>query len=67
MTFNIYKTTETDGQTEFHSNKRDAMRAAKAIAWAQNCPTTVEVLTHAGVRWDESAVVVRRETLTVKP
>lgn len=66
MTFNTYKTTH-QGEAEIHQNKRDAMRAARAEAKRTGQPVKVEILTHAGTRYSEDAVVVRRASETVKP
>lgn len=63
-TFNTYKTT-FNGESEIHQNKRDALATARHEADRTGAPVEVETLQHAGRRWDESAVVIRRAVTTV--
>lgn len=65
-TFNVYETT-CNGEPEYHQNKRDALRAARAEANRLGAPVKVRVTTFAGTRYDPSAVPVRRETIDVIP
>jgi len=66
MTFHTYQTSFNDSP-EVHQNKRDAIRAAKSEAKRTGEAVKVTTLTHSGARYDESAVVIRREAVLVTP
>ena len=65
-THNVYKVTSHDA-TEYLQNKRDALRFARSEAARSGRTVEIETATFAGVRYDESAVVIRRSVERVVP